>query len=251
MATLVLVHGAWGGGWCWRDAARLLRARGHEVYAPTLGGLAERATVPPDLVSLSTHIAEIAGLLAFEDLRDAVLVGHSYAGMVITGAADRAPDRVGGLVYFDAFLPESGQSLFDIAAPANAERHRAAAAAHDGGHSVPTPATPRTPPGPGVIDEAPYTPQPIKTMSEPWTSVRETQTWPPRHFILCTAHKTSTFPTHRRALAPSPGLDDERTRRLSRCDLRPARAHGRGHRGWRSRRWGSRKAGLLAPTSHG
>lgn len=198
MTTLVLVHGGWGGGWCWRDASRLLRAEGHEVYAPTLTGVAERAHVPPQSVTLSTHIADVAGLLAFEDLRDVVLVGHSYGGMVITGAADREPDRIAGMIYFDAFLPANGQSLWDLAPAATSEGHRKSAAAHDGGSSVPVPVSPRTPPGPGVHDYAPYTPQPIKTLSEPWHSVRKEQTWPRRHYLLCTAYaKNMNSPFHK------------------------------------------------------
>ena len=193
MATLVLVHGGWGGGWCWRDVARQLRALGHEVYAPTLTGVAELGHIPPELVSLSAHIGEAAGLLTFQDLRDVVLVGHSYGGMVITGAADRVPDRVAGLIYFDAFLPSNGQSLWDLAPAATSERQRASAQQHDGGRSVPRPASPRTPPGPGVLGYAPYTPQPVETLRQRWVSVRAEQTWPRRHYILCTAYENSPF----------------------------------------------------------
>src|SRR5688500_1849563 len=100
MATFVLVHGAWHGGWCWRDVASTLRADGHEVLAPTLSGVAERAHLAPH-VDLSTHISELAGLLSFHDVRDAVLVGHSYAGLVIAGAAARAHARIDRLVYVD------------------------------------------------------------------------------------------------------------------------------------------------------
>jgi pimeloyl-ACP methyl ester carboxylesterase len=195
MTTLVLVHGGWGGGWCWRDAARVLRSHGHEVYAPTLTGLAERRHIPPEHVNLSTHIADVAGQLVFEDIRGAVLVGHSYGGMVITGATDREPERVAGLIYFDAFLPASGQSLFDLASTNIAATHLTNAERYDGGKSVPLPSSPRTPPAPDVLDYAPYTPQPIETMREKWTSVRDRQTWPRRHYILCTAYKDSPFHT--------------------------------------------------------
>ncbi|WP_428394374.1 alpha/beta fold hydrolase [Lichenicoccus sp.] len=191
MAILVLVHGGWGGSWCWRDAARMLRAAGHEVYAPTLTGLAERAHVGPEGVTLSTHVAEIAGLLAFEELSDAILIGHSYGGMVITGAADREPGRVAGMVYFDAFLPANGQSLWDLAPPETIAWQQADANHHDGGLSVPLPRSPRTPAGPGVRGYAPYTPLPIGTLQARWTSTRENPTWPCRHYILCTAYKHS------------------------------------------------------------
>ena len=93
-----------------------LRADGHEVLAPTLSGVAERAHLAPH-VDLSTHIAEVAGLLSFHDLHDAVLVGHSYAGLVIAGAAARASARVSRLVYLDAFVADAGQSMFDLLRP--------------------------------------------------------------------------------------------------------------------------------------
>jgi pimeloyl-ACP methyl ester carboxylesterase len=117
MATYVLVHGGGHGGWCYQRVADILRTAGHEVYAPTLTGLGERSHLLDDRVDLERHVADIAAVLRFEDLRDVILVGHSYGGMVITGAADREPDRVGRLVYLDAATPVNGQSLVDVAGP--------------------------------------------------------------------------------------------------------------------------------------
>jgi pimeloyl-ACP methyl ester carboxylesterase len=117
MATYVLVHGGGHGGWCYQRVARILRSAGHEAYAPTLTGLAERSHLLRPEIDLGFHIHDIAALLHYEDLRDVILVGHSYGGMVITGAADRAADRVGRLVYLDAATPVNGQSLVDIAGP--------------------------------------------------------------------------------------------------------------------------------------
>src|SRR4051794_40381551 len=94
MATFVIVHGAWGGGWGWREVATALRAAGHEVFTPTLTGLGERAHLARPETDLTTHVRDVVGVLECEDLRDVLLVGHSYGGMVITGAADRAPDRL-------------------------------------------------------------------------------------------------------------------------------------------------------------
>jgi pimeloyl-ACP methyl ester carboxylesterase len=112
-----LVPGGAHGGWCYQKVARLLRAAGHEVHALTLTGVGERShLVSPD-VDLDLHIQDVVQVLEFEDLRDVVLVGHSYGGMVITGVADRAPDRVGRLVYLDAANPADGQSLLEIARP--------------------------------------------------------------------------------------------------------------------------------------
>lgn len=113
MAIYVLVHGGGHGGWCYQRVARLLRARGHEVYTPTLTGLGERAHLLSPHVDLTTHITDITNLLFYEDLREVVLVGHSYGGMVITGVADRVPDRIGRLVFLDAANPANGESNAD------------------------------------------------------------------------------------------------------------------------------------------
>ena len=122
MSTFVLVHGAWHGGWCWRFIRPLLKE--HDVYAPSLTGLGERKHLARPDVDLDTHIADVVALLEMEDLRDVVLVGHSYGGMVITGAADRAPERIKRLVYLDAFVPEDGRCLLDYVVPERAARMR-------------------------------------------------------------------------------------------------------------------------------
>jgi pimeloyl-ACP methyl ester carboxylesterase len=115
MATFVLVHGGGHGGWCYKPVARRLRAAGHEVYAPSLTGLADRAHLLSASVGLDTHITDIVRLLEYEDLADVIIVGHSYGGMVITGVADQASRRVGHRVYLDAAYPKNGQSLYEHA----------------------------------------------------------------------------------------------------------------------------------------
>ena len=117
MATFVLVHPAWFGGWCWKKVTPLLRQQGHQVFTPTLTGLGERAHLARREVGLDTHVEDIVRVLHCEDLRDVILLGNSSAGAVITGAAERAPERVGQIVYLDAFVPEDGQSLADILPP--------------------------------------------------------------------------------------------------------------------------------------
>jgi pimeloyl-ACP methyl ester carboxylesterase len=117
VATVVLVHGGGHGGWCYGRVAPLLRARGHDVHTPTLTGLGDRRHLFRADVDLDCHVTDVTALLHFEDLHDVVLVGHSYGGMVITGAADRATDRVGHLVFLDAMEPRDGQSLVDVAGP--------------------------------------------------------------------------------------------------------------------------------------
>ena len=114
MATFVLVHGGWHGGWCWQKVIPLLEAVGHAVYAPTLTGLAERAAeLSPD-VGLDTHIQDIVGLLVDKDLQGVILVGHSYGAMVITGVVDAVPERIAHLVYLDTFVPRDGESMASV-----------------------------------------------------------------------------------------------------------------------------------------
>jgi pimeloyl-ACP methyl ester carboxylesterase len=112
-----LVHGGWGGGWHGDKVAPLLRAAGHDVYTPTLTGLGERAHLARPEIDLTTRILDVVGVLEFEDLRDAVLIGHSCGGMPATGAADRAPERLAHLVYLDAYAPRDGQSMLDLMEP--------------------------------------------------------------------------------------------------------------------------------------
>jgi pimeloyl-ACP methyl ester carboxylesterase len=200
--TIVLVHGAWGGAWCWKPVAERLRRQGHEVYAPTLSGVGDRGHIPPAIVDLDTHISDVAGLLRFEGLSRVLLVGHSYGGMVVTGAADREIGRIAGMIYLDAFLPESGQSLWDILGPEGAARHRAGAEVHDGGTSLPYMFGR---PGGSAADGPPRTPQPVGTLSQPWVSVRREITWPRRHYIACRQSPGATFRATADRLAGTPG----------------------------------------------
>ena len=117
MSIFVLVHGAWHGGWCWERVADRLKARGHRVFAPTMTGLAERAAEMSRSIDLDTHVADIVGVIERENLRDIVLVGHSYGGWVISGVAEKAGPRIASLVYLDAFVPEDGQRGLDLQPP--------------------------------------------------------------------------------------------------------------------------------------
>ena len=115
--TFLVCHGAWSAGWAWKKMHPLMAASGHRLVTPTYTGLGERAHLANPSIDLETHIEDILNVIKYEDLRDIVLVGHSYGGMVATGVADRARDRVTQLIYVDAFVPEDGQSLFDINEP--------------------------------------------------------------------------------------------------------------------------------------
>ena len=117
MTTFVLIHGAWHGGWCWWKTAPLLRDAGHLVHAPSLTGLGDREhlarLIPPAVLNLDLHIRDIVQLLDSEDLSDVVLVGHAYAGMVITGVAELRPERIGALVYVNGVAPANGEAMID------------------------------------------------------------------------------------------------------------------------------------------
>jgi pimeloyl-ACP methyl ester carboxylesterase len=119
MATYLLVHGAWGGGWKFAKVAARLRARGHVVF--TLTGQGERSHLAGAAINLTTHVTDILNVIRYEDLSNIVLLGHSYGGMVITAVADAVPEKIAALVYLDAFIPEDGKSLFDLNIPANTQ----------------------------------------------------------------------------------------------------------------------------------
>ncbi len=115
MATFVLVHGAWGGAHNFRKVRPLLRQAGHEVFTPSLTGNGERYHLARPDINLSTHIQDVVNAIWYEDLSDIILLGHSYGGMVVTGVADKMPERIKHLIFLDAFQPSNGQSLYDIA----------------------------------------------------------------------------------------------------------------------------------------
>jgi pimeloyl-ACP methyl ester carboxylesterase len=127
MATFVLVHGAWHGGWCWQRLVRLLTRAGHDVFAPTLTGLCERSHLLTPATDLNTHILDIVNELKWKELKDVVIVGHSYGGMVISGVAEKMEQAIASFVMLDAFMPENGQSVVDIFPPAMREEFLAAA----------------------------------------------------------------------------------------------------------------------------
>lgn len=114
MAHFLLIHGSWHGSWCWERLAPILRTCGHEVSAPTLIGLAERSAEASPQTGLQTHVDQIAELIIAMDRRDLILVGHSYGGSLLVGVAERVPDFIRRLVYLDAFVPDHGQSAFDL-----------------------------------------------------------------------------------------------------------------------------------------
>jgi pimeloyl-ACP methyl ester carboxylesterase len=200
LARFVIVHGAWGGAWSWnRYVAPLLRQAGHEVHTVTLTGLGERAHLASPEIDLDTHIQDVVNILFYEDLRDVILVGHSYGGMVITGVADRCPERLRHLVYLDAAVPSDGQAIADQWGPER-RQERIERAERDGEGW-------RIPPGPMQADDPPEivawaqprrNGQPIKTFTQPIRLTRG-ETTLPRTFVYCSVGKTADNPAAERA----------------------------------------------------
>jgi pimeloyl-ACP methyl ester carboxylesterase len=121
MATYVLVPGAWLGGWAWQPVTRELRRQGHDVHPVTLTGLGDRSHLATPRTNLDTYIADVVNLIEFEDLDDVILVGHSYAGGVVTGVADRVPERISLLVYLESGPSPDGAAFLDLQPPESRE----------------------------------------------------------------------------------------------------------------------------------
>ncbi len=117
MATFVLVHGGWDGGWAWQGVGRILQEAGHDVYRPTLTGSGERVHLASPTIDLDTHFTDIVNVIRYENLDNVILVGLSYGGYIITGVAERIPERLHHLVFLDAFAPEDGETMNDMLGP--------------------------------------------------------------------------------------------------------------------------------------
>ncbi len=143
-ATVLVCHGAWSAGWAWKKMHPLMAAAGHRLVTPTYTGLGERAHLANPSIDLETHIQDILNVIKYEDLRDIVLIGHSYGGMIATGVADRVRDRVAQLIYLDAFVPDDGQSLLDLN-ETDRQRMMDLAKSGDGWRVPPHPTPPDTP----------------------------------------------------------------------------------------------------------
>ena len=197
MATYVLVHGACHGGWCWRRVAPLLRAARHEVFTPTLTGLGERAHLAHRGIDLEAHIQDVAAVLAYEELREVVLVGHSYAGLVITGVAERAADRLAQLVYLDAGVPRDGEAGLDLFAPEEVAAMRARVAAAGEGWRLPPPGGEQpwdvTSPDDVQWVRSKVTPHPFATFTQPLRLANPAAAALPKTFIHCTGTAPSRW----------------------------------------------------------
>jgi pimeloyl-ACP methyl ester carboxylesterase len=184
VAVFVVAHGAWSAAWAWKKMRPLLRAAGHEIWTPTYTGLGERAHLASPAVDLDTHIKDVIGTLEMEDLTDVVLIGHSYGGMVATGVADRARDRIAQVIYLDAFVPKDGQSLLDLQdAQARDHMRELARTSGDGWRVPPNPMPPDTAPEDVAWAAPRRLPQPLKTFEQ--VLHLSAKTPPPRSYIYC------------------------------------------------------------------
>lgn len=194
MATFVIVHGAFGGAWSWNKfVVPMLREAGQTVYAVTLTGLGERTHLASPDVSLDTHIQDVVNVLFYEDLTDVILVGHSYGGNVITGVADRVPERLQQLVYLDAATPVDGQSSADSFPGRRDQLEEQARRSGDGWKIEPTPVPPDQPAEITEWARPRRSPMPIKTMTSP-LKLALGETTLPRAFVYCTLGKQPDSP---------------------------------------------------------
>ena len=213
MATYLLVHGAWHGGWCWRRVADILRAKGHDVFTPTLTGLGERAHLARPEVDLETHIADVLGVLDSEELNDVILCGHSYGGMVITPVLDRRTDRFRAGIWLDAFVPEDGHSLIEGWPHERAQHVREEVAVRGDGWKL----APLPPDYFGVMDDDDAewvtrrcVPQPFRTFTQHIHLSGAWKTVPKKMYLLAEFHPNSSFDRFATHLSAQPDWDVRR-----------------------------------------
>ena len=210
MATFLLVHGAWHGGWCWKRVARRLSAKGHLVYTPTLTGLGERSHLAGPEIDLGCHIKDILGVLDTEELSDVIICGHSYGGQIITPVIDQRIKSFRAGVWLDAFVPENGQSLLDSWPPEHAQKILEKVLKLGEGWKIP----PMKPEYFGVMNQQDIewvsrrcVPQPFKTFSEPVQLTGIWKTIPRKMYILAELHPNSNFERFSGPLSQKPDWD--------------------------------------------
>ncbi|MCP4421961.1 MAG: alpha/beta fold hydrolase [Chloroflexi bacterium] len=174
MAIYLIVHGGFSGGWGWRKVANILRQAGHEAFTPTLTGLGERAHLAAPEINLDTHIQDVVGVLECEDLWDVILIGHSSSSMVITGVAERQPERISRLVYIDTAIPEDGQSWLDMLGAEMTQKLLHIAQKKGNGWQIPM-----------IPDPPRHQPHPLKTVTDQLQIKNPAANRIPRAYIHC------------------------------------------------------------------
>lgn len=209
--TYVLAHGSWHGGWCWRPVAERLAAAGHRVYAPSYTGMGDRAHLLSRSITIDTFVEDLVQVIQTEELNDVILVGHSFGGIPITGVADRIPERLAHLVYFDAIVLQSGQNAFSVYPQADADARIAAASKATDGLAVPIPD-----PIPeawgfkeGSADHAwvkrRLTAHPLASYTTPLTLKHPIGNGRPRTYIHCTQPELGVLEASRKLVKSQPG----------------------------------------------
>ena len=210
LTSFVLIHGTWTGGWEWQRTARLLRAAGHEVHAPTLTGCGERAHLISPGVNLDMHIRDVEAVIAYERLAQVALVAHSSGGMVASAVADRITPRIAALVYVDAALPGDGEAMLDLVSAERRGTVLGLAESEGGGYRVPASLLLET----GIAETAEReefvaraTPHPLGALTQP---VRLTGAWlrvPRKAYVLTTLHSAHRFREYHDWAAAQPGWE--------------------------------------------
>ena len=211
MATFLFVHGAWHGGWCWKEVEARLRAKGCETHAPTLTGVGERSHLARPDIDADTHVEDVLGVVKWRELSDVILVGHSYGWLIITGVAGRVPEKIKALVYLDAFAPEeSGLSLFATANPERLAGFEAQLAG--GGYMI----------SPDLFDawtddpakkawlKTMCTPHPVECFRKGVTLTGREREVAHRHFILAAHNSPSAFWGEYERVKATPGWTTDR-----------------------------------------
>jgi pimeloyl-ACP methyl ester carboxylesterase len=206
VADIVLVHGAWHGAWCWRRVVPLLWLAGHRVVTVTLSGLGERAhQLSPD-ITLATHVEDVVTAMRAEECDRAVLVGHSYGGLAVTGAADRLGNEVGRLVYVDAVVPLPGEA-WSTRNPPEVQADRRAALARHGFLPPPAPAAFGLTGADADWVERRQTPQPAGVYDDPLHFDAARWAARPRTFVDCTTPSLPTIEPSRQLVRSQPGWE--------------------------------------------
>ncbi len=207
--TYVLVHGAWHGGWCWRDVARDLRARGHRVLTPTQTGVGERRHLLSAGITLDTFVADVLNVFEMEELTDVILVGHSFAGLTISGVADRLASRIRHLVYLDCLILQGGESPFSGLPDDVVAARRRLAAERGGGVAIPAPSIQSF----GIPEDHPQadwvrrhlTPHPLGTYESPLHLTNPLGNGLPCTYVVSTAPIYAPLETSREWVRAQPG----------------------------------------------
>jgi pimeloyl-ACP methyl ester carboxylesterase len=209
--TYVLAHGSWHGGWCWRPVADRLQAAGHRVYAPSYTGMGDRAHLLNKGITIDTFVEDLVQVIETEELNEVILVGHSFGGIPITGVADRIPERLAHLVYFDAIVLQSGQNAFSVYPKADADARIAAASKATGGLAVPIPDPIPAAWGftPGSADyewvKRRLTAHPLASYTTPLTLKNPIGNGRPRTYIHCTQPELAVLEESRKLVKSQQG----------------------------------------------